>query len=187
MLSPHWPTSNSSSTTNFMWLSATELTDSYRELTCSWAELHLRPTVCRPVCLGIKHACWTYDQIFITVRQFRVFIFVALSLTRGRVCCLQLLLALASAVILGSESRGTRDHILFSQIRDFPFRCFLRLASLRRRYSTPPPRWLNRSADCLQDNSSARTPRKSLSSSVTDVFLQLRCLAIDVLLLRAFA
>jgi hypothetical protein len=32
---------------------------------------------------------------------------------------LQLLLPLASAVILGSESRGTRDHILLSQIRDF--------------------------------------------------------------------
>jgi hypothetical protein len=39
----------------------------------------------------------------------------------GRVCRLQLLLALASAVILGSESRGTFDHILLSQIRDFFF------------------------------------------------------------------
>jgi hypothetical protein len=33
---------------------------------------------------------------------------------------LQLLLALASAAILGFEARGTRDHILLSQIRDFP-------------------------------------------------------------------
>jgi hypothetical protein len=41
------------------------------------------------------------------------------------VCRLQLLLALASAVILGSESRGTRDHILISQIGDFPFRRLL--------------------------------------------------------------
>jgi hypothetical protein len=32
------------------------------------------------------------------------------------VCRLQLLLTLASIVILGSESRGTRDHILLSQI-----------------------------------------------------------------------
>jgi hypothetical protein len=31
---------------------------------------------------------------------------------------LQLLLTLASAVILRSESRGTHDHILLSQIRD---------------------------------------------------------------------
>jgi hypothetical protein len=44
-----------------------------------------------------------------------------LSLARGRVCRLQLLLALANAVILGSESRETHDHILLSQIRDFPF------------------------------------------------------------------
>jgi hypothetical protein len=52
----------------------------------------------------------------------------ALSLTRGRLCRLQLLLVLASAVILGSEARGTRHHILLSQIRDFPFRRLLRLA-----------------------------------------------------------
>jgi hypothetical protein len=49
---------------------------------------------------------------------------------------LQLLLTLASAVILGSESRGTSDHILLSQIRDFPFRRLPRLAGLRWRYST---------------------------------------------------
>jgi hypothetical protein len=61
------------------------------------------------------------------------------SLTRGRVCRLQLLLALASAVILGYESRGTRDHILLSQIRDFPFHRLLRLAGSQWRYSTPPP------------------------------------------------
>jgi hypothetical protein len=60
------------------------------------------------------------------------------SLTR-RVCRLQLLLALASAVIFGSESRRTRGHILLSQIWDFPFRRLLRLAGSRWRYSTPPP------------------------------------------------
>jgi hypothetical protein len=43
-------------------------------------------------------------------------------MTRGRVCRLQLLLVLASTDIFGSESRRTRDHILLSQIRDFPFR-----------------------------------------------------------------
>jgi hypothetical protein len=66
------------------------------------------------------------------------FVDVGRCLTRGRVCRLQLLLALASSVILESESRGTRDHISLSQIRDFPFRR-LRLARLRWRYSTPPP------------------------------------------------
>jgi hypothetical protein len=42
------------------------------------------------------------------------------SLTRGWVCNLQLLLAPSSAVILRSDSRGIRDHILLSQIRDSP-------------------------------------------------------------------
>jgi hypothetical protein len=46
--------------------------------------------------------------------------FVTSSLTTGWVCRLQLLLVLASAVILRSESRRTRDHILLSQIRDSP-------------------------------------------------------------------
>jgi hypothetical protein len=39
---------------------------------------------------------------------------------RGWVGRLQLLLALAIAVVLRSESRETHDHILLSQIRDFP-------------------------------------------------------------------
>jgi hypothetical protein len=39
--------------------------------------------------------------------------------TRERVCRLQLLLVLASAIILGSESLGTHEHLL-SQIRDSP-------------------------------------------------------------------
>jgi hypothetical protein len=87
--------------------------------------LILRPTVRRPVCLGLLDfcgVCWCG----------------ALSLTRGRVCNLLLLLALVSAVTFGSESRGTRDHILLHQIRDFPFRRLLRLAGLRWGYSTPP-------------------------------------------------
>jgi hypothetical protein len=42
-------------------------------------------------------------------------------------------------------------------------------------------------ADCLQDNSSARTPRKTRSYFVKDACLQLRCLEIDVLFFRAFA
>jgi hypothetical protein len=63
----------------------------------------------------------------------------SLSLTRGRLCRLQLLLALASADIFGSDSHGTRDHNLLSQILDFPFPRLLRLAGLRWRSSNPPP------------------------------------------------
>jgi hypothetical protein len=43
--------------------------------------------------------------------------YVTSSLTRGWLCRLQLLLALARAAIR-SETRGTHDHILLSQIRD---------------------------------------------------------------------
>jgi hypothetical protein len=50
------------------------------------------------------------------------------SLTRGRVCLLYMMLALASAVFLRSESLGTCDHILLRQIWDFPLRRLLRLA-----------------------------------------------------------
>jgi hypothetical protein len=52
---------------------------------------------------------------------------------------------------------------------------------------SPTENWLTRSADCLQDNSSARIPRKTPSSFIKDACLELRCLAIDVLLFRAFA
>jgi hypothetical protein len=86
--------------------------------------------------------------------------YVTSSLTREWICRLQLLLALANTVNLGSVSRGTHVHILLSQIRDspnmegqvpvfisqlnppgtgFPFRSLLRLAGLRWRYSNPPP------------------------------------------------
>jgi hypothetical protein len=80
-----------------------------------------------------------YDQIFITVWQLRSCFCGAPSLTRGRVCLLYMLLDPSSAVFL-----GTRDHILLSQIWDFPFCRLLRLAGSRWRYSTPPPNgWLS--------------------------------------------
>jgi hypothetical protein len=52
----------------------------------------------------------------------------ALSLTRWRVCLLYMLLALASAVLLWSESLCSRDHILLSHIWHFLFRRLPRLA-----------------------------------------------------------
>jgi hypothetical protein len=82
-------------------------------------EVKLRPTVSRPISLGVRHPSGTSNQFFfrleIFFRQLRVCYFVALSLARGRVCSLMLLLVLASAVTFGSESRGTQDHILLNQ------------------------------------------------------------------------
>jgi hypothetical protein len=101
--------------------------------------LMLWPTVSRSVCLEIKYPTGVYDQIFITVRQLRVYWSGPLSLTRGQICRLQLLLALASAVILGSESCGTHDHILLSQIWDVHFRHLLQPAGLWWRFLNWPP------------------------------------------------
>jgi hypothetical protein len=72
----------------------------------------------RRVSPDVKHPSRAQDKTFITVRQLWVCCCGVPSLTRGRVCRLQLLLVLASAVILGSESRGTHGHNLLSQIRD---------------------------------------------------------------------
>jgi hypothetical protein len=52
----------------------------------------------RSVSLGIKHPSGAYDQIFITVRQVRVCWCGALSLTRGPIGRLHLLMVLANAV-----------------------------------------------------------------------------------------
>jgi hypothetical protein len=78
----------------------------------------------RPVCLGVRSPSEIRDQFFflleIFFRQLRVCYFVALSLTRGRICNLQLLLSLASEVPFRSESRRTQDYILLSQFLRLP-------------------------------------------------------------------
>jgi hypothetical protein len=103
----------------------------------------------------VSSPIWTHDQIFIILWQLRSCFCGAPSLTRGRVCLLYILLALASTVILESESRGNRDHILHSQIRDFPFRHLIRLAGSRWRYSTPKIDQKSKSSYVPTDDQSA--------------------------------
>jgi hypothetical protein len=65
-----------------------------------------------------RHQFFFLLEIFL--KHLLVCYFVAPSMTRGRVCNLLLLLVLASAVPLESESRGTQDHILLSQFLRLP-------------------------------------------------------------------
>jgi hypothetical protein len=126
----------------------------------------LRLTVSQLVSLDVEP-----QQIFIIVWQLRSCFCGSLSLTRGRVCLLYMLLALSSAVFLGSESLGTRDLILLSQFWDFPFRRLLRLAGSRRRYSNPPPRGRG---EVMQHRLtyivSRRTYRKQVNFLAMDVY-----------------
>jgi hypothetical protein len=139
---------------------------SYRELNWVWVWVlcYDRRSVGQSVLKKSTHL-GAYDQIFITVWLLQICWWGTLSLTRGRICPLQLSLALASAVFLGSGSHGTRDHILLSQIRDFHFRRILRLARPRRRYSAPTPHCKRRELNSSQSQWYVTTDGQSASLS----------------------
>jgi hypothetical protein len=96
------------------------------QLTQLWVKVKstLRETTSRPVCPGIRPPSGTSGQFFFRFHEtylhtFAIFQYGAPSLTRGWVCNLliRLLLALASAVTLGSKSSRTWDHILLFHLR----------------------------------------------------------------------
>jgi hypothetical protein len=87
--------------------------NSESDLLCDWRftanQFVLAPSPLRPT-----------TSIFFQLDNCGYSPYVPLSLTGGCVRRLHLLLTLAIAAILGSESCGTHDHILLSQIRDTP-------------------------------------------------------------------
>jgi hypothetical protein len=71
-----------------------------------------------PIILSWRQAPWDSRPIIFHLNTWGYSPRVTSSLTRGSVCRLQLLLALASAAIVGSDYRGTHGHISLSQIWD---------------------------------------------------------------------
>jgi hypothetical protein len=129
-------------------------------------------SVSKPWCRAPSGA---HNQIFITVWQLQSCFCGAPPLTRGRVCILYMMLALGSAVFLGSESLGTRDHILLYHIWDFLFHRLLRLTGSWWRYSQPhlhtgelwPPLWSPLISYLLQSDKLEDTFLKGSASRVS--------------------
>jgi hypothetical protein len=115
-------------------LSSTELLNFLLSLS-----LTLRPTVSRPVCLGLKHPSGTYDQIFITARQLLVCSCGALSLDERT----GLSFTIASGCHQGSHFRVRVPWDSWPYFTISDSRLSLFVAPTTRRitveYSTPPP------------------------------------------------
>jgi hypothetical protein len=124
------------------------------------SEIMLQLTVSRPACLGVGYSSWPHEQIFVTVRQLRIYWRESPSLTRGLVWSLYFPLGLGR-FFSGSSPAGLMTVFTVSKSRlsqpggqcsylylprtglpsytpgtGFLFLLFLRLAGLRCRYLT---------------------------------------------------
>jgi hypothetical protein len=109
-----------------------------RTLDCQ-VKVTLRLTASQSVSICVEPPSGAHDQIFVTVWHLRIlFLWGALSDERQ---CLSFVYAAGPCQRSLSRVRDPwySNHILLSQIWDFPFRRLLRLAGSRWRYSTPPP------------------------------------------------
>jgi hypothetical protein len=122
----------------------------------------LRLTVNQSVSLGSEPHLGIMTKYLLLFNSYRL-VFV------GRVCLLYMLLTLSSAVFLGSESLGTRDHILLSPIWDFPFVASYDSqghgAGIRPRLHTGPD-WQD-GLNFLRYNPDVRTRKKTPFATVT--------------------
>jgi hypothetical protein len=101
--------------------STAALRDSHNSI-LSQSQIYFTSGGLPPISSSWRQAPWDSPPVFFS-SQLNTCLYspyVTSSQTRGWVYSLQLLLTLASAVILRPESRGTHDHILLSQIRDSP-------------------------------------------------------------------
>jgi hypothetical protein len=153
----------------------------------------LRPMVSRPVCLGKKAHIWGLrPDIYYSSTVTVLFFWGALSDERTVLSFVYAVGPHHSVFLLGSESLGTRDHILLSLTWDFPFRRLLRLSGSRWRYSNPPPHaslFLWR-IGLFFYNHFARTEQKTSFSTISPLLLVYffavvtslpsRCLAMEI-------
>jgi hypothetical protein len=93
---------------------------SFYDWLLSWSWSYFTTGGLPPISWSWWQALETEDQHFFQRNTCFHIPYVTSSLTRGWVCRLQLLLVLVGTVIHRSESRGTHNHILLSQVRHFP-------------------------------------------------------------------
>jgi hypothetical protein len=85
------------------------------QLTIKSSQSHIA-TDGQSVSHGVEHYLGLMTRYVLLLDSYGLDFCGAPSLTNGRFCLLYMLLALASAVFIGSKSLGTRDHILLSHI-----------------------------------------------------------------------